>query len=115
MTKEEIESAIDEKPPFDTIPSYSRCKAFTGNVRIATWNAQALLGVNAQRSHAKKKYCKTISARVDVMFVQEAHGTVEDVRELTDELRTSHKIWLFPGMNTATGGLLILAARDFLQ
>ena len=91
------------------LPSLS---LYSGKLRIAIWNARALFHQSMiERRAAKLSIVKRALPNLDVLFLQETHGSREDIIAEFHEFEQWFDFRFSAGSNPATGGLLIFVRK----
>ena len=84
---------------------------FVGDLRIGSWNAQALLARHKAKRAAKWDQCWKLLKNCDILALQETHSTVANTTRATLS-RTSQFWWSHETQHT--GGVGIAASTTFL-
>ena len=86
---------------------------FRGDLRVATWNAQAFFAASDVMHDARVRYLDSLLQRSDAILVTEAHGTPGRHQAWTPP--PGCRAWWSAGPNTATAGVGIVVQEAFLR
>ena len=90
-----------------------RLGQFRGDLRIGTWNAQALFAVDPTRRSQKMQYLQQLMKQVDVLLITEAHGTAGD--HALWHAPGGCSGWWSPGPSTGHAGVGVVIRKSFLE
>ena len=72
---------------------------------MVSWNARALLAGVGKLRAKKLEVFKKLTARYNVVMIQEMHGNTSEVKHVFRHLAASHWICVSEGADSATGGV----------
>ena len=104
-------------PPIDTVCKLQMAPnlPYTGELRIATWNSQALFGVNIPRACQKQSFLYNHCLTKVVVGVQETHSHPDFVSSFEAKMRLTHRCFWCHHSQPTVGGILIIVATSFLN
>ena len=85
---------------------------FASSARFFSWNSRGLLSSNPGRFKSKWALILNILPRVDILLIQETHGSFEQCTVVMAAIEHLFCRWFSPGPVERAGGLLTLVRRS---
>lgn len=83
------------------------------SVRVASWNARALLTPNETQFSARWNEVEKLLGKAQILCIQESHGSLVDMKLLAARRSQSHHLLMSPAPRADAGGVLIWVSKAF--